>query len=147
MVTLVILSLGLLGIAGLFVKGVSNTLASESMAKANLLAASMADRIRVNSTVAIAPTNAYLRNYGDPIPTPTTPTTIARSDVNGWLNSLAAELPQGDGTISLDSATPRKVVIGVRWSNCLGTLSESDQNTCKNDSANAFRSVTYELRL
>ena len=145
MVVLVILSFGLLGVAALFVKGVSNASASESMAKASLLAAGMADRIRANPAVAMAPSNEYIRNYGDPTTTPAT--SIALSDVNGWLTSLAAELPQGDGAISLDGSTPRKVVIGVRWSNCLGTLNDSDQNACKNDSVNAFKSVTYELRL
>lgn len=146
--TLLIVSFGLLGVAGLLVRGVSNASASESMAKASLLAAGMADRIRANPAVAIAPSNEYLRSYGDSMPTLPTSPIIALIDVNEWLRSLTAQLPQGDGEISIpDPLTPRKVVIGVRWSNCLGTLSTSDQHACKNDSAAAFKSVTYELRL
>lgn len=146
MVTLVILSFGLLGVSGLLVKGISNASASESMAKASLLVAGIADQIRANSAVAIMPSNEYLRSYDDPIPKSSV-TSIALSDMNGWLESLATQLPQGDGDIAFDSSTPHKLVIGVRWSNCLGTLSESDKNACKNNSTKAFKSVTYELRL
>lgn len=148
MVTLVILLFGLLGVASLLVKGVSNASASESMAKANQLAADMAERIRVsaNPTATIVLPNDYVRSYGDPRPALTPPTTIALRDVSEWLIALDAQLPQGNGAISFDGPT-RTVTIGVRWSNCQGTLSDSDQSECKADSASAFKSVTYELRL
>ena len=143
MVTLVILSFGLLGVSGLLVKGISNTSASESVAKANLLMAGMADRIRANSAVAKIPSNQYLREYKADMPTSSS-SSIAQSDVNGWLKSLEAQLPQGDGEITLDGST---LIIGVRWSNCLGTLSKSEQKICKDAPASAFKSITYELRL
>ena len=142
MVTLVILSFGLLGISVLLVKGISNSSSSESMSKANLLVADMADRIRANPAVAKIPHNEYLRNYEAPMSSSSH--TIAQNDMNEWLKSLQAQLPQGDGEITLDSST---LVIGVRWSNCIGTLSTADREGCKNKSDAAFKSINYELRL
>lgn len=144
MVTLVILSFGLLGVSSLLVKGISNSSASESMAKASLLVAGMADQIRVAENP-----NEYLRHYDDSMPKPLS-TSIALADMNRWLKSLDAQLPQGDGEITRDGST---VVIGVRWSNCLGTLSESEKKDCRKKTALAskskstFKSITYEVRL
>ena len=146
MVTVVILTLGLLGIAGLLVNGVSNASASESMAKASQLAADMADRIRANPVVALSATSQYLTTYADT--PPSSPSSIAENDKKVWLEALAAQLPQGDGKITNSvSGTDRKVVIEVRWSNCLGTLSDADRTACTDNSATAFKTVTFELRL
>ncbi|MEO8600778.1 MAG: type IV pilus modification protein PilV, partial [bacterium] len=95
MVTMVILSFGLLGIAGLLVSGVSNAAGSEATAKANQLAADMADRIRANPKMGVSATSEYTRTFASPVPT--SPTTIAQSDKKVWLDALAAQLPQGDG--------------------------------------------------
>lgn len=146
MVTLVILSFGLLGVSGLLVKGISNASASESMAKASLLVASISDRIRANSEVAMKPSNEYIRKYEDHMPDESDKS-IALTDVRGWLESLRDQLPQGDGEIISNSSMPSKVTIGVRWSNCLGTLNDEDKNSCKKNSADSFKSITYELRL
>lgn len=146
MVTLVILSFGLLGIAGLLVNGVSNASASESMAKASQLAADMADRIRANPTVAISATSEYITTYADT--PPASPTTIAQRDKKEWLEALAAQLPQGDGKItSFVGGGQRRLDIEVRWSNCLGTLSDADRTSCTDNSAAAFKTFTFELRL
>ena len=142
MVTLVILSFGLLGVAGLLVRGISNASASESMAKASQLAADMADRIRANPAVAGAEGNEYLRNFGDALPA--NAETTAKNDIHVWLAALAAQLPQGDGQIT---ASARALTIQVHWSNCLGTLSNADQAACKNNSATAFKVVSFELHL
>jgi type IV pilus assembly protein PilV len=146
MVTMVILSFGLLGSAGLLVSGVSNASASESMAKASQLAADMADRMRANPTVALSATSQYITTYADN--PPASPSSIAENDKKVWLESLAAQLPQGDGKITnYTSGTERKIVIEVRWSNCLGTLSDADRTACTDNSATAFKTVTFELRL
>lgn len=144
MVTLIILSFGLLGVAGLLVRGVSNASASESMAKASMLAADMADRIRANAAVAVA-TDEYLTSYSDTAPV--NPTTVAQSDKKAWLDALSAQIQQGDGQITRSANSVRGLNINVRWNNCQGTLSESDHLACKSNSANAFKGVTYELRL
>ena len=144
LVTMVILSFGLLGIAGLLVSGVSNASGSEAMAKASQLAADMADRIRANPVVGISATSEYITSYGD---TPSSaPASIAQKDKKEWLEALAAQLPQGDGQITVDNAT-RKVIITERWSSCLGTLSDPDRTACTDNAATAFKTIFFELRL
>lgn len=146
MVTMVILSFGMLGVAGLLVSGVSNSAASEASAKASQLAADMADRIRANPAVGLSASSEYLTNYSD-VP-PSTPTTIAQADKKVWLEALAAQLPQGDGQITNAVAGgARRLDITVRWNNCLGTLNDVDRTSCTNNSATAFKTVTFELRL
>jgi type IV pilus assembly protein PilV len=144
LVTMVILMFGLLGIAGLLVRGVSNASGSEAMAKASQLAADMADRIRVNPVVGVSATSEYITTYAEN--PPSSPATIAMKDKKEWLEALAAQLPQGDGQIAVDSML-RKVVITVRWSNCLGTLNDADRTACKDNAAAAFKTVSFELRL
>lgn len=146
LVTLVILSFGLLGVAGLLVSGVSNAASSEAMSKASQLAADMADRIRANPTIALSATSEYITTYADVAPT--SPTSIAMRDKRDWLNALAAQLPQGDGKITNTvSGGQRKLEIEVRWSNCLGTLSDAARTLCTDNSAAAFKTVTFDLRL
>ncbi|OOG36934.1 type IV pilus modification protein PilV [Polaromonas sp. A23] len=146
LVTLVILSFGLLGVAGLLVSGVSNAASSEAMSKASQLAADMADRIRANPVVAMSATSQYITTYADVAPT--SPTSIAERDKKEWLEALAVQLPQGDGKItSTVSAGQRKMEIEVRWSNCLGTLSDAARTLCTDNSAAAWKTVNFELRL
>jgi type IV pilus assembly protein PilV len=146
MVTLVILSLGLLGVAGLLVTGVSNAASSEAMAKANLLAADMADRIRANPAVAVSATSDYITTYADTASTGTGTLSIAMQDKKDWLNALAAQLPQGDGKItSFSSGTLRKLVIEIKWNNCMGTISDADKTVCSNGVSD--KTISYEVHL
>jgi type IV pilus assembly protein PilV len=146
LVTLVILSFGLLGVAGLLVSGVSNAASSEAMSKASQLAADMADRIRANPVVAMSATSQYITTYEDVAPT--SPTSIAERDKKAWLEALAAQLPQGDGKITNTvSGGQRKIEIEVRWSNCLGTLNDAARTLCTDNSAAAWKTLTFELRL
>lgn len=146
LVTMVILAFGLLGVAGLLVKGVSNAAASEATSKASQLAADMADRIRANPVAALSATSQYITAYADT--SPVSPTTIAMKDKKEWLDALAAQLPQGDGKITNTvSGGSRKVEIEVRWSSCLGTLSDTVTTACTDNSAAAFQTFVFELRL
>jgi type IV pilus assembly protein PilV len=61
LVTILILVFGLLGVAGLLVKGVSNAANTEARIKANNLLADMADRIRANPAAAVSGTSEYSR--------------------------------------------------------------------------------------
>lgn len=146
LVTMVILSFGLLGVAGLLVSGVSNAASSEAMSKASQLAADMADRIRANPVVAVSATSQYITTYSES--PPASPASIAERDKKEWLEALAAQLPQGDGRITNTvSGGQRKVEIEVRWSNCLGTLSDAARILCTTNSAASFKTVLFELRL
>ncbi len=146
LVTMLILAFGLIGVAGLLVNGISNAAASEALAKANQLAADMADRMRANPTVALSATSEYITTYTDA--SPTNPTTIAMQDKKAWMDALAAQLPQGKGRIyNTVGGGARQFNIEVRWANCLGTLSDAATTACRDNSATAFRTVNFELRL
>jgi type IV pilus assembly protein PilV len=148
MVTLVILSLGLLGIAGLLVSGVSNAASTEATAKANQLAADMADRMRANPTVAASGTSEYITLYGSTAASATGTLSIANQDKKDWLIALAAQLPRGDGKITSSSAgTVRKMEIEIRWNNCMGTISDTNKTDCINGALGQYKTVTYEVHL
>ena len=157
LVTILILSFGLIGVAGLLVSGVSNAASSESLAKANQLAADMADRIRANPAAALSASSEYLLNDSSTTAAkpdqwtgaiPSSPTTIALQDKKAWMESLAAQLPQGRGRIfNTVGGGARQINIQVAWANCFGTLHDADRTSCANNSGAAFRIVNYELRL
>jgi type IV pilus assembly protein PilV len=157
LVTMLILAFGLLGVAGLLVSGVSNAASSEAMSKANQLVADMADRIRANPDVAVSATSQYLMNTNaanatDPSlwtdTAPTSITTIALQDKKAWMDSLAAQLPQGRGRIvNTVGSGARQVNIQVAWSSCFGTLSDAEKTSCRDNSGAAFRIINFEMRL
>jgi type IV pilus assembly protein PilV len=146
LVTMLVLAFGLLGVAGLLVGGVSNASSSEAFSKASQLAADMADRIRANPAAALSASSEYNLTYTDPVPT--NPATIAQSDKKAWMDSIAAQLPQGKGRIySTTGGGQRQYNIEVRWSNCLGTLSDVERTNCQNAGGATFRTFNFELRL
>lgn len=123
LIALVILSVGLLGVAGLM----STTLKSNDSAymrtQATQLAYNMIDRMRANLTA----TNALA--YSVPMPTAAAtattnvctagscdPTTLAAYDIGQWEYDLAKNLPQGRGSMTsayLNGAV--NVTVTVLW--------------------------------
>lgn len=154
LVTMLILAFGLIGVAGLLVKGVSNASATEALTKASQLAADMADRMRANPAAALSATSEYLMNQSlgnDVVWTatvPVAPATVALQDRKAWMEALAAQLPAGEGKITnAVVGTQRQFNIVVRWSNCIGTLNDADIAKCQTNSATAYRTVNFEFRL
>jgi type IV pilus assembly protein PilV len=145
LVTILILSFGLLGVAGLLTKGVANASSTEARSKANQLIADMADRIRANSAGALSATSPYLTGYGSTLPSTST---IAGQDVVTWKAAISSQLPQGQGSITQVLAD-RKMIISIRWSGCIGTISDATANACGNASTadSTYETVTMEVRL
>ena len=108
LVALLVLSIGLLGIAGLQLTGMRNNQAAYLRSQAVVLADDILERMRANRG-ALA---AYAVALGDD--PPTTPTTMAQTDLQAWLLTLAAVLPNGDGSIAVDGATNR-VTVTTQW--------------------------------
>ncbi len=146
LVTILLLMFGLLGVAGLLAKGVSNAASSEALTKANQLLADMADRIRANPAAALSATSEYITAYGESIPTNLT--SIALRDKKEWLTAVRTQLPLGDGKItSFVSGGARKLEIEVRWARCYGTLSDADQTNCSVGSEGTYQTMKMEIRL
>jgi type IV pilus assembly protein PilV len=112
LVTLVILSVGLLGIAALHTATLRNNLDSALRSQASALAADIADRMRANRNAALG--GAYNIAIGDATPTLTGTPTLAQRDLNAWRTLLAQVLPSGNGAVALDPAT-RICLITVQW--------------------------------
>jgi type IV pilus assembly protein PilV len=113
LVAVVVLSLGILGVAGLMNVSLKNSHSALLRAQAAQYAYDMLDRMRVNRTQALA------GNYDLPLAAgPPAGTSLADHDRIGWLNQLAT-LPEGDGEIRVTVDPTGNVVrarVRVQWS-------------------------------
>lgn len=130
LVALVVLSIGLLGIAGLHIDGVRTGQSALQRTYAVNLASDMADRIRANpggnydvgaGAAGPAPNPVCADSVDGEAPGDCTPDQMAAYDVWEWRTALDASsatgLPSGNGTIALDTGTsPASIVITVAWS-------------------------------
>ncbi len=118
LITVLILGLGLLGLAGMQVTSLNYNNSAYYRGQATLLSYDMADRMRANqgslASYLIAATGAELavgpsascRDAG------CNSATMARSDVIEWTQALDRALPGGQGAITLTSGT---YTINVTW--------------------------------
>lgn len=132
LVALVVLSIGMLGIAALHVESLRSGRTALTRTAAVNLAADMADRIRANRTAAkadyeavvtSADTNAKCKPGGAGC----TPAELARHDKAVWLGLISGVtvagvtipglLPGGTGTVVCDdTTTPKTFTITITWS-------------------------------
>jgi type IV pilus assembly protein PilV len=121
MVALLVLSIGMLGIAGLYVTTLRASGSALLRTHAVNLAADMADRIRANPTAGAAyaggaADSGCAGGGGD-----CSPAQLAADDLFTWLDQIATVLPDdGDpatlpGTIAVAGANPSTYTITVSW--------------------------------
>jgi type IV pilus assembly protein PilV len=110
LVTMLIVSFGLLGIAGILAAGLKTDHSSYARSQASWLANDIIDRMRANRTTAEGAGLPYNLAIG------ATPSggTVPAQDLVDWRAALAASLPVGTGGVNVDAAT-KKVVITVQW--------------------------------
>lgn len=101
LVSLIILSLGLLGYAGLQSVTIKNSHNAYLRSQATSLAYNALDRMRANRTKI----DGYVMSYGGD---PTDPDAVA------WQTELLATLPDAQANISRDAATDQ-VTITIKW--------------------------------
>ena len=110
LISMLVVSIGFIGFAGLQIKGLASTKDSLFRSEAVYLSYQMADRVRANLPAAAA--GAY-NNFSTPTaPDPgcvvtvnCTPAQMAMNDFAEWLGQVqsSSELPSGTGVICLDS--------------------------------------------
>jgi type IV pilus assembly protein PilV len=116
MVTLVVLSVGMIGIASLYGQGLGAGRTALYRTQAVNLAADMADRIRVNRLAGAAYNAAAANNNCDPPGAVNcTPAQMAAHDLFRWQASVVALLPNGVGTVRFAPGTPPTYTIVVSW--------------------------------
>lgn len=106
LVALLILSFGLLALAGLQMTGIKANHSSLLRTKATYAAYEMADRMRANRVGITA--NAYNNASGIPsdpgcISTNCSTSQLATTDIREWNLQNAAMMPNGSGVVCLDS--------------------------------------------
>jgi type IV pilus assembly protein PilV len=103
LVALIVLSIGLLGMAGLYVTTLRSGTGSIYRMQAVYLASSIADRIRANRNVTTTSTNGYagVAVQSDCIGATCVPSTMAANDLAVWNNEIARLLPAtSTGTVT-----------------------------------------------
>jgi type IV pilus assembly protein PilV len=116
LVALVVLSVGMIGIAALYGQGLSAGRTALYRTIAVNLAAEMADRIRANRLGRASYTGAGVaRPCGPGGGTNCTPAELADYDVNLWRALVGQQLPGGVGTVTFAAGTPPTYTIAVTW--------------------------------
>jgi type IV pilus assembly protein PilV len=117
MVSLVVISVGMIGIAALYGQGLGAGRTAMDRTLAVNLAADMADRIRVNRMAGGAyEDDAENIPCGPGATAPCTPAQMAAYDLFVWQQQLAQQLPNGEGSVVFnDATTPPSFTISVTW--------------------------------
>ena len=123
LVALVVLAIGLLGIAALYLNSLQAGRSAIYRTQAVNLAADLADRIRANRTAlgsyAIVFTGASADVPACYTTAGCTAAQLAASDLNRWKADIAQLLPNGQGqvavTLPVGAGEPANYVITVRW--------------------------------
>jgi type IV pilus assembly protein PilV len=123
LVALVVLAIGLLGIAGLLLKSLQSGRTATYRTQAVNLAADLADRIRMNRTAQLA----YATQFADvEVAVPACDGTggcsdgdLASTDLSRWKADLNQRLPGGQGQVGvvapIGPGEPANYTITVRW--------------------------------
>jgi type IV pilus assembly protein PilV len=116
MVSLVVISVGMIGIAALYGQGLRAGGTALYRTQAVNLASDMADRIRVNRLGDVAYGGAAANNNCDPGGgVDCTPAQMAANDLFVWQTQVANLLPGGQGTVQYTAGTPPSYTITVNW--------------------------------
>lgn len=112
LITVVITSIGLLGVAGLHLTSLRAGQGAHVRSQATALAADIIDRMRANPERA----DAGEYNIAMTDNPPTTATGLVAKDKKQWLEALAAALPSGDGSVSRGMLNGRVVyTVTIQW--------------------------------
>jgi type IV pilus assembly protein PilV len=123
LVALVVLAIGMLGIAALYLNSLQAGRTAIYRTQAVNLAADLADRIRANRT-AVASYSILFAAGAAEVPAcyttaGCTAAELAASDLSRWKASIAQQLPNGQGqvavTLPVAAGEPASYVITVRW--------------------------------
>lgn len=108
LIALVLLSVGLLGLAGLQTASLRNNDSALVRSRAVAMAYDILDRIRANRTAAAA--DAYDTKTGEAAAS-IDDSTVAGSDLKTWKEQVE-KLPGGEGSVNLTSGT---FTVAVQW--------------------------------
>jgi type IV pilus assembly protein PilV len=154
LVALVVLSVGLLGIAKMQALGMSSTNVAGKRALAATLADSLAATMHENqaywaSPAAIGTQNASVAAVtscvlGAPgFPAPCSPTQLAAYDLQVWAQNLNGLLANAQGSVTCQAANPNTCLVTITWSE--KTLAINTQGDAAAQAAGGTNNPTYTL--
>jgi len=114
LVALLVLSIGLLGVAALQMTSLRNNRGSHLRSQAQVMAYDITDRMRANRQ------NALDGLYNVAMGSTPAVGTLPNTDLNRWKTALALALPGGDASVSI---VGNVVLITVTWTDSLGAES------------------------
>jgi type IV pilus assembly protein PilV len=116
LVALVVVSVGMIGIASLYGQGLGGSRTALYRTQAVNLAADMADRIRVNRRGGASYGGAAAASGCDPGGgVDCTPAQMAAHDLFTWQAQVVAQLPGGVGAVQVAGTTPPTYTIQITW--------------------------------
>lgn len=143
LVALVVIAVGMLGIAALYVEGLRSGRTALTRTRAIVIATDMSDRIRANraggDSYIKGGTDAGTTNGNcDPGGTGCTPAQMARHDIALW-NTLVTGLPNGSATIQRSTATtPATYTITISWAEVGGVAVNDGGPTASNVAVDSY---------
>ena len=120
LIALVVLSIGLLGLAALQATSLQFNQSANVRSQATQLAYDLADRMRANRDAALAGAYDGVGFAAEPPACAVSPQpggSIANQDIAQWRNALACGLPAGTGAVTRNG---EMVTITVRWDDSRG---------------------------
>jgi type IV pilus assembly protein PilV len=141
LVALLVLSIGLLGVAGLQLSSLRANTSSAYRSQATFLAYDIADRMRANRQAALK--GDYLIGFGDAAPTSTA--SVASRDLNAWRGRVTggSVLPGGaNAEIAWADAANGVIKIRIQWTDTHGDTQLAQATTSGHETG----VVTFEMR-
>jgi type IV pilus assembly protein PilV len=125
MVSIIVLSVGLLGIAGLQLVGLRNNSSANARGQAAWYAAEMIEEARGRRDNVLAGSSDLV---GPMASFSCTGSPAATSSLETWRARVACALPSGQGGVTFDSYT-RRLTVSVQWDDSRGANGVSDAAT------------------
>ena len=121
LVSILVLSIGALGAAGMQVAALKDSGSANSRYRAASMAGAMADILRADRTSAVAGSQDFVSGLASGSCSATALTPVQR-----WQNQLACELAGGKGGVVVDAFTKR-AIITIEWNDSRGQSGSAAQ--------------------
>lgn len=142
LVTLAILSVGLMGLAFLQAQGMQFNTSAYSRTQASILASDIIDRMRLNAAnVGDYDTSSFSE---DPASCDILAAPDADNDRNCWYRRLGSALPGGDGGITVNGAV---VTVTVSWRERPGGRQDEEFDPASLDEADLIQNMSMSVTL
>lgn len=118
LISLLVMSVGILGLATLQAASINYNAAANQRSHATVLAYDMADRMRANRQAALG--GAYDIAFQSPAPACAAPSlagNVATQDISTWRSAIACRLPSSTGSIARNGI---EVTLTVLWDDSHG---------------------------